>query len=244
MFLSIPAALLLTVAAPIAEQAAEHAGHGHRPVSRRGSRRRRAYRPDEMGRPDLLPPRPRQAGRRRRSGRRHQGHRQLGRRAEGGRCEGPVPVVRTGRHSRPSHRGGTAGGWGRRHGDRHGSLGRSAEQSLPMAGYRDDPGLRRRRHACRPGPHPRRSSPRLGPNLLAAMAAGGDTSIQIAIVPSTTLRRSIEESLAVLPEELGGGPITTLTRGLSWISLTFGVRTQAGDPRGRAGEGPRMRPRP
>ena len=59
------------------------------------------------------------------------------------------------------------------------------------------------------------------PELLAAMAAGGDTSIQIAIVPSTTLRRSIEESLTVLPQELGGGPITTVTQGLRWISLTL-----------------------
>jgi hypothetical protein len=66
----------------------------------------------------------------------------------------------------------------------------------------------------------RNAQPKARPDVLAAMAAGGDASIQIAIAPSTTLRRSIEESLAVLPEELGGGPITTLTRGLSWISLT------------------------
>ncbi len=59
------------------------------------------------------------------------------------------------------------------------------------------------------------------PELLAAMAAGGDAAIQIAIVPSTTLRRSIEESSAVLPRELGGGPITTVTQGLRWISLTL-----------------------
>ena len=67
----------------------------------------------------------------------------------------------------------------------------------------------------------RNAEPKARPELLAAMAAGGDTSIQIAIVPSTTLRRSIEESLAVLPQELGGGPITTVTQGLRWISLTL-----------------------
>jgi prepilin-type processing-associated H-X9-DG protein len=66
----------------------------------------------------------------------------------------------------------------------------------------------------------RNAQPKGRPDLLAAMAAGGDASIRIAIAPSTTLRRSFEESLAVLPEELGGGPITTLTRGLGWISLT------------------------
>ena len=45
----------------------------------------------------------------------------------------------------------------------------------------------------------RNAEPKARPELLAAMAAGGDTSIQIAIAPSTTQRRSIEESLAVLP---------------------------------------------
>src|SRR5262249_19251820 len=74
----------------------------------------------------------------------------------------------------------------------------------------------------------RNAQPKARPDLLAAMAAGGDTSIQIAIAPSTTLRRSIEESLAVLPEELGGGPITTLTRGLSWISLTSAFEPKPG----------------
>lgn len=84
----------------------------------------------------------------------------------------------------------------------------------------------------------RNAEPKARPELLAAMAAGGDTSIQIAIVPSTTLRRSIEESLAVLPRELGGGPITTVTQGLRWISLTLAfepkptirVVVQAKDP--------------
>ena len=56
--------------------------------------------------------------------------------------------------------------------------------------------------------------------LLAAMSAGGDSLIQMAIVPSTTLRRSIEESMAVLPQELGGGSITTITQGVRWISFT------------------------
>jgi hypothetical protein len=69
----------------------------------------------------------------------------------------------------------------------------------------------------------RNAEPKPRPELLAAMAAGGDTSIQIAIVPSTTLRRSIEESLAVLPQELGGGPITTVTQGLRWMSLTLAL---------------------
>ena len=85
----------------------------------------------------------------------------------------------------------------------------------------------------------RDAEPRARPELLAAMAAGGDTSIQIAIVPSTTLRRSIEESMAILPQELGGGPITTITQGLSWVSLTLVSEAQAGDPCRRAGHGSR-----
>jgi hypothetical protein len=59
------------------------------------------------------------------------------------------------------------------------------------------------------------------PELSAAMAVGGDNPIQVAIMPSTTQRRSIEESMTVLPRQLGGGPVTTLTQGLSWISLTL-----------------------
>ncbi len=67
----------------------------------------------------------------------------------------------------------------------------------------------------------RNTVPKARPELAAAMAAGGDASIQIAIIPSTTLRRSTEESMTSLPQELGGGPITAITRGLSWISLTL-----------------------
>ena len=46
----------------------------------------------------------------------------------------------------------------------------------------------------------RNAEPNARPELLAAMAAGGDASIQIAIIPSTAQRRSIEESMAVLPK--------------------------------------------
>ncbi len=62
----------------------------------------------------------------------------------------------------------------------------------------------------------RDAAPKARPELSAAMAARGDASIQIAIMPSTTQRRSIEESMTVLPPQLGGGPIATITQGLSW----------------------------
>ncbi len=67
----------------------------------------------------------------------------------------------------------------------------------------------------------RAAAPKARPKLSAALAAGGDASIQIAIMPSTTQRRSIEESMTVLPPQLGGGPIATITQGLSWASLTL-----------------------
>jgi prepilin-type processing-associated H-X9-DG protein len=67
----------------------------------------------------------------------------------------------------------------------------------------------------------RNAEPKARPELSAALAAGSDGSIQIAIMPSTTQRRSIEESMTVLPPQFGGAPITTLTQGLSWVSLTL-----------------------
>jgi hypothetical protein len=63
--------------------------------------------------------------------------------------------------------------------------------------------------------------PAARPELAQALAATGDATIRIAIVPSTTQRRAFEESLPNLPAELGGGPITTVTRGLLWASLAL-----------------------
>ena len=60
-------------------------------------------------------------------------------------------------------------------------------------------------------------SPR--PELAAALAAGEGAAVQLVILPSTTQRRAVEESVATLPAQLGGGPITTLTQGLRWASL-------------------------
>jgi prepilin-type processing-associated H-X9-DG protein len=57
-------------------------------------------------------------------------------------------------------------------------------------------------------------------DLAAALAAGGDAAVQVIIIPSTTLRRAIEESLSSLPQLTGGAPITTVTRDLRWITLT------------------------
>lgn len=55
----------------------------------------------------------------------------------------------------------------------------------------------------------------LGP----ALAATNGAVLQVAILPSTTLRRAIAESMPSLPSALGGGDITTITQGLRWGAL-------------------------
>ena len=48
----------------------------------------------------------------------------------------------------------------------------------------------------------------------------------MAIVPSKTLGRSIEESMSSLPQELGGSSISTITDGLRWVSLALVSETR------------------
>jgi hypothetical protein len=60
-------------------------------------------------------------------------------------------------------------------------------------------------------------SPR--PDAIKAFAAAGETTAQVVVLPSEALRRSIAENLPNLPKELGGGPITVLTRGVQWAAL-------------------------
>jgi hypothetical protein len=52
-----------------------------------------------------------------------------------------------------------------------------------------------------------------------ARAEAIDAPISVQVIPGTTMRRALEETLPTLPESLGGGPITTLSRGLSWAVL-------------------------
>ncbi len=75
------------------------------------------------------------------------------------------------------------------------------------------------------------------PGLAEALSDPRGAPLRVAVVPGAVLRRSIEEGMAELPKALGGGPITDLTRGLSWASLTvetgpkpsLNVRIQARD---------------
>jgi hypothetical protein len=54
------------------------------------------------------------------------------------------------------------------------------------------------------------------PELTKALAAVEAMPSRLALTMPLTLRKSLEELMPNLPKELGGGPIVTLTRGLSW----------------------------
>ena len=58
------------------------------------------------------------------------------------------------------------------------------------------------------------------PELAAAFAAVADETIglRIVLIPSPEARRVFEEVVPELPRELGGGPITDLTRGVLWVA--------------------------
>jgi Protein of unknown function (DUF1559) len=56
-------------------------------------------------------------------------------------------------------------------------------------------------------------------DLARAFAAAGDTGVQVLLLPNTDTRRVLNESLPVLPPELGGGPVKTFTHGLQWAAL-------------------------
>jgi prepilin-type processing-associated H-X9-DG protein len=57
------------------------------------------------------------------------------------------------------------------------------------------------------------------PELSAAWTTLGDTGAELLLIPSPESRRVIEEMLPNLPKELGGGPITTISQGLSWAAV-------------------------
>jgi hypothetical protein len=67
------------------------------------------------------------------------------------------------------------------------------------------------------------ASPAARPDLAEALAAGRDATVKIALDLSATQRRALEESMADLPPELGGGSILIVSRGLRWASITLGL---------------------
>jgi hypothetical protein len=59
------------------------------------------------------------------------------------------------------------------------------------------------------------------PELSAALKESPDSRIQIALIPGAIQRKALEEAMPTLPAPLGGGPISTLTRGMQWASLAL-----------------------
>jgi prepilin-type processing-associated H-X9-DG protein len=56
-----------------------------------------------------------------------------------------------------------------------------------------------------------------------AFEAAGDTAAQVLLLPPRHTRRVIEEMMPDLPQEVGGGPSTILTRGLLWAAVGMDV---------------------
>ena len=65
----------------------------------------------------------------------------------------------------------------------------------------------------------RQIKPVARPELTAAFTALGDTGAELVVNPSSDTRRVVDETLPVLPKELGGGPTTAVTRGLVWAAV-------------------------
>ena len=55
--------------------------------------------------------------------------------------------------------------------------------------------------------------------LAAAMATVEDSAISCVVLPPQAIWRAYEETFTSLPPEFGGGPITTLTRGMQWAGI-------------------------
>lgn len=69
----------------------------------------------------------------------------------------------------------------------------------------------------------RKSPPDPRPELAQAFEAAGDTAGQVLILPPKHAARVLDEVLPTLPEELGGGPSSVVTRGLLWVAIGVNV---------------------
>jgi len=57
------------------------------------------------------------------------------------------------------------------------------------------------------------------PELAKAFEAAGDTDMQFLLLPTDNDRRVVQELMPTLPEVIGGGPSTIVTRGVRWLAL-------------------------
>jgi len=57
------------------------------------------------------------------------------------------------------------------------------------------------------------------PELARAFETAGDAAAQVLVLPTADNRRVVEEMMPTLPEQIGGGPVTAITRGLMWATI-------------------------
>ncbi len=65
------------------------------------------------------------------------------------------------------------------------------------------------------------------PELADALAAAGDAAAQVVLIPPASSRRVVEELMPQLPPQIGGGPSTVLTHGISWAALAIDLAPTA-----------------
>ena len=63
--------------------------------------------------------------------------------------------------------------------------------------------------------------PQPRPELSQAFEAAGKGQIHLATIPSEDARKSLESLVTNLPDELGGGSIESVTRGMKWACLAI-----------------------
>lgn len=73
----------------------------------------------------------------------------------------------------------------------------------------------------------KRDRPDPPPELAAAFRAAGDAPVRAVFVPTDDDRRVVEELMPTLPDILGGGPSTVLTRGLRWAAASVAVEPES-----------------
>jgi hypothetical protein len=70
-------------------------------------------------------------------------------------------------------------------------------------------------------PVPEKFNPADRPELRDALAAAGKAAAQFVLIPPASSRRVVEELLPQLPKEIGGGPSTVFTQGITWAAASI-----------------------
>jgi hypothetical protein len=63
------------------------------------------------------------------------------------------------------------------------------------------------------------NKPDVRPELEKAFEAAGDTAAQLLVLPPKHTARTLNEMMPELPKQVGGGPISVLTKGCLWAAL-------------------------